>query len=96
MSSAERRQARERRRVFYRVGPHTHRGDLLFDSGRPILVVSWRTVERSRLPYISFALDATHLKRHPTQPGEYVYDGDLLRTGRFTSHPAPWNEPHVA
>jgi hypothetical protein len=73
-----------------------HRGDLLFDSRNPILVVAWRTVDWSRVPYISFALDATHLKRHPTQPGEYFYDGDLLRTGRITSHPAPWNQPQVA
>ena len=96
MSSADRRHSRERRRVHYRVGPHTQRGDLLFDGRSPILVVSWRTVDSSRVPYISFALDATHLKGHPTQAGEYVYYGDLLRTGRFTSDPAPWNESQTA
>jgi hypothetical protein len=96
MSSSDRRQSQERRRVHYRVGTHIHRGDLLFERYSPILVVSWRTVDWSRVPYISFALDATQLKPHPTQPGEYFYEGNLLRTGRITSHPAPWNESQTA
>jgi hypothetical protein len=96
MSSTERRQSRERRRIHYRVGATLYRGDLIFERYSPILVVSWRTVNWQRVPYISFALDATKLKPHPSQPGEYFYEGDLLRTGRMTSHPAPWDEPQAA
>jgi hypothetical protein len=44
-------------------------------------------VDWQRVPYISFALHATALKPHPSKPGEYLYEGDLIRTGRMTSHP---------
>jgi hypothetical protein len=96
MSSADRRQSQDRRRIHYRVAGCVYWGDLIFDGYRPILIVSWRTVEQGRVPYISFALDATQLKRHADRSGEYFYEGDLLRTGRLTSHPAPWNEAKAA
>ena len=97
MSSTDRRRgSAERRRVHYRVGPRAYWSDLIFDSYKPVLVVSWRTIDHERTPYICFALDATQLRRHPTKPGEYIYDGDLLRTGRTTSPPPPWYESQAA
>ena len=94
MSAANRR-SEPRRRVHYHVGGRAYPGDLVFEGLQPVLVVSWRMIDLKRLPYISFLLDVTHLKPLPSTPGEYIYNGDLLRTGKITSHPAPWNEPHA-
>jgi hypothetical protein len=96
MSASERRSALQRRRVYYRVNGHLYAADLVFEDYRPVLVLSWRTVEGRRLPYIAFLLDATQLRRHPNKSGEYLYEGDLLRTGKTTSAPPPWSEPKAA
>ena len=90
MSSPNLRHPEPRRRVQYRVGGRMYPGDLVFEGLQPVLVVSWRTIDSNRAPYISCLLDVTQLRPLPSKPGEYVYNGDLLRTGRITSHPAPW------
>jgi hypothetical protein len=95
MSGANRRSAEPRRRVQYHVGGQAYPGDLVFDGMQPVLVVSWRTIDLKRVPYVSFLLDVTHLEPLPSRPREYLYKGDLLRTGKITSHPAPWNEPQA-
>lgn len=95
MSSSERRSAQPRRRVHYRVNGRVYPADLVFDGYRPILVLSWRTVESRRLPYIAFLLDVTQLRRVPNKPGEYAYEGDLLRTGKTVSALPPWSEPQA-
>ena len=96
MSSSERRHPQARRRVHYRLNGRVYPADLIFDGYQPILVVSWRIVDGRRLPYIAFFLDVTQLKALPNKPGEYVYEGDLLRTGKTTSAPPPWNQPQAA
>jgi len=95
MSSSERRSAQPRRRVHYRVNGRVYPADLVFDGYRPILVLNWRTVESRRVPYIAFLLDVTQLRRVPNKPGEYAYEGDLLRTGKTISALPPWSEPQV-
>jgi hypothetical protein len=52
-------------------------GDLVFVGGRPMLVISWRTVGWKRVPYICLPLDAGKLKAS-ARPQVYVYDGPLL------------------
>jgi hypothetical protein len=51
-------------------------GDLVFVDGRPVLVISWRTIDWKRVPYIYFSLDEQSLKPS-TRPGIYIYGGDL-------------------
>ena len=96
MSFSERRGAQLRRRVHYRVNGRAYPADLVFEDHKPVLVLSWRTFEGRRLPYIAFILDVTQLRPHPNKPGEYLYEGDLLRTGKTTSAPPPWSEPQAA
>jgi hypothetical protein len=51
-------------------------GDLVFAGGRPMLVISWRTRDWKRVPYICFPLDEERLKPS-TRPGVYLYEGEL-------------------
>lgn len=62
---------------MYRLGNQLYSGELVYRRGAPLLVVSWRTVERRRAPYISFRLDPEKLRRVPNRPGHYLYEGDL-------------------
>jgi hypothetical protein len=55
-------------------------GELVFQDGRPMLVISWRTLDGKRLPYIWFPLDPEKLKS-AGRPGVYVYEGDLAPNG---------------
>ena len=75
MASVERRSASRCPQVRYSLGNRVCSGDLLFQEGRPVLVVSWRTLHWKRIPYICFPLDAGKLKL--SAPGVYVYEGDL-------------------
>lgn len=61
-------------------------GDLLFVDGQPVLVISWRTMEWKRVPYICFPLDANRL-RPSGSPGVYVYEGDLTLTDKPAKTP---------
>jgi hypothetical protein len=76
MASVERRSASQRPQVHYFQGGRVCSGDLVFHGGRPMLVISWRTVDWQRVPYVCFPLDAKKLKPS-TRPGVYVYEGDL-------------------
>lgn len=77
MASAERRSANPRLQVHYPLGDRMCSGDLVFVGGRPMLVISWRTVGWERVPYICLPLDAGKLKAS-TRPRVYVYEGPLL------------------
>jgi hypothetical protein len=71
------------------VGERFYDGDLIFRDGKPVLVVSWRTVDRARVPYIAFPLDPAFLKPS-SKEGHFVYRAPLLsrkRRGSFTSSP---------
>jgi hypothetical protein len=81
MASVERRGESPRPQVQYRLGNRVSSGDLVFQGGRPMLVVSWRTVEWRRVPYICFPLEADKLKPS-ARPGIYIYDGDLAGAGK--------------
>ena len=76
MASTERRNAR-RPRVHYVLDERALSGDLVFKDSRPLLVISWHTVEGRRVPYVSFPLDPDKLKA--SGPADYVYEGDLGR-----------------
>ena len=88
MASGERRSPGARPQVHYLLGNRMCSADLVFQGGRPILVVSWRTVGWNRVPYIHFPLDAAKLKESG-RPGIFVYEGDLARDGT----PSPGTEP---
>lgn len=75
MASAERRSESRRPQVRYTLGNRACSGDLVFQGGRPTLVISWRAVDWKRIPYIWVPLDAEKLK--VSAPGVYVYEGDL-------------------
>ena len=81
MASVERRSASPRPQVHYILGNTMSSGDLVFQDGRPMLVISWRTVGWERVPYICFPLDAVKL-RASARPGVYVYEGDLALAGK--------------
>ena len=51
-----------------------------------MLVISWRTLDWKRIPYICFPLDAEKLKVS-ARPGEYVYEGELT-SGVEKANPA--------
>ena len=72
----ERRDASGRLRVHYPLGERMCTGDLLFVQGRPVLVISWRTIGWKRVPYIYVSLDEDRLKP-ATRPGDYVYEAEL-------------------
>ena len=76
MASAERRSAR-RPKVHYVIGERELAGDLVFRDGGPLLVISWRTAEGRRVPYVSFPLDPGKLRA--SGPVDYVYEGELGR-----------------
>jgi hypothetical protein len=76
MASVERRSSNTRPQVHYLLGNRLYSGDLVFVGDRPMLVVSWRSVNRKRVPYVCFPLDADKLKPG-AQPDVYVYEGDL-------------------
>jgi hypothetical protein len=76
MASVERRGPSPRPQVHYLLGNQLCSGDLVYRKGRPVLVISWRTVGWRRVPYVSFPLDAKRLKPS-TQPNVYVYEGEL-------------------
>jgi hypothetical protein len=82
---SERRQSAARQRVYYEVGDRVHPGDLLFQGKQPVLVVSWRTVGTSRLPYIYFALDPALLKPVDAERGHFRYQGVLFDSHKATS-----------
>jgi hypothetical protein len=75
MASLERRRASSRPKVHYVLGDQKLSGDLVFQEKRPVLVVSWRTVEGRRVPYVSFPLEADKLRA--SGPNDYVYEGEL-------------------
>ena len=77
MAGLERRGASPRQQVHYVVDSRMCAGDLVFQHGRPMLVISWRTVDWKRVPYVCLPLDASRLKAGP-RPGSYIYDGDLM------------------
>ena len=76
MASVERRSTSTRLQVHYLLGDRLYSGDLVFIGDRPMLVVSWRSLNRKRVPYVCFPLDAVKLKPG-AQPDVYVYEGDL-------------------
>jgi hypothetical protein len=76
MASAERRRA-TRPKVHYVVDDREFSGDLVFQDSRPLLVVSWRTVDGKRVPYVSFPLESDKLRSRG--PADYIYEGDLGR-----------------
>jgi hypothetical protein len=76
MASVERRSGSPRPQVHYLLGNRLYSGDLVFHGDRPMLVISWRSVNWRRVPYVCFPLDADKLKPS-SQPGVYVYEGDL-------------------
>jgi hypothetical protein len=76
MAKADRRSASPRAQVHYMLGDRMSSGDLVFHQGQPTLVVSWRTVEWKRVPYIWFPLDGSKLKPS-THVGVYLYEGAL-------------------
>jgi hypothetical protein len=73
MGAVERRGSRYQ--VQYRLGDRLYSGDLVFRDGQPTLVISWKTVEWKRVPYICLPLDASRLKQ--VNPEIYVYEGEL-------------------
>jgi hypothetical protein len=76
MASVERRSGRPRPQVHYLQGDRLYSGDLIYQGGRPVLVISWRSVNWKRVPYVYFPLDAKKL-RPGSQPDVYVYEGEL-------------------
>jgi hypothetical protein len=86
MASVERRSASRRPKVRYTLGNRECSGDLVFQAGRPVLVISWRTLDWKRIPYICCPLDAAKLKVSG-RPGVYVYEGDLT-SGVEKANPA--------
>lgn len=76
MASVERRSGSTRPQVHYLLGNRLYSGDLVFIGERPMLVVSWRSVNWKRVPYVCFPLDAGKLKPG-AQPDVYVYEGDI-------------------
>ena len=76
MASVERRSASPRPQVHYLLGNRMSSGDLVFIGGRPMLVISWRTVNWRRVPYVCFPLEKEKLKPGG-RPNIYVYEGDL-------------------
>jgi hypothetical protein len=79
MASVERRGASRRPQVRYILGNRVCSGDLVFQGGRPVLVISWRTLDWKRIPYICVPLDAEKL-RVSARSDVYVYEGDLVMT----------------
>jgi hypothetical protein len=71
---SERRNKGPRPKVYYSFGSSLLPGDLIFEGSQPILVISWRTVEDQRVPYIAFPLDPAHLKPLGNQPDGYLYE----------------------
>ena len=87
MASVERRSGSARPQVHYLLGNRLCSGDLIFHGDRPILVISWRSVNWKRVPYVSFPLDADKL-RPSGQPDLYIYEGDLtVAVERAKGHP---------
>jgi hypothetical protein len=76
MGSVERRGGNPRPQVHYLLGDRMYSGDLIFHAGRPVLVISWRSVNWKRVPYVCFPLDADKLKPS-SQPDVYLYKGEL-------------------
>lgn len=79
MASVERRSSSRRPQVRYVLGNRVCSGDLVFQGGRPVLVISWRTLDWKRIPYICVSLDAHKLKAS-ARSDVYVYEGDLIMT----------------
>jgi CheY-like chemotaxis protein len=77
MDSAERRSG-PRHRVLFKSGNQVHSGDLIYQDARPTLVVSWRTIDEKRVPYILFPLDQRRLREADRQANAYRYDGPLF------------------
>jgi CheY-like chemotaxis protein len=77
--------------VLFKSGNHVHSGDLIYRDAQPAVVVTWRTIDGNRVPYIVFPLDKRRLKEADRQPNAYRYEGPLF------PHPAPraQNEPSV-
>lgn len=74
----ERRSASLRLQVHYPLGERMCAGDLVFVGGRPVLVISWRTIDWKRVPYICVSLDEERL-RPSSRPGVYIYDGEIAQ-----------------
>ena len=58
MAAVDARSSGARSKVYFHLSQEVYSGDLIFAQGRPLLVVSWRTIDGKRLPYVSFPLDA--------------------------------------
>jgi hypothetical protein len=90
MGAAERRTPGSRRQVQYRLGNRMYSGDLVYRDGKPTLVISWRTVDWKRVPYISFPLDAAKLRPISDEEDVFTYEGELGLSGKTS--PAQNNE----
>jgi hypothetical protein len=64
--------------VYYPEGGRLRPADLLYDGDQPILVVSWKTVNRRREPDIAAALDPDFLTPVKHREGEYIYQLEPL------------------
>src|SRR4026207_1922996 len=62
--------------VRYSLRNRVCSGDLVFQEGRPVLVISWRTLDWKRIPYICIPLDADKL-RATARSYVYIDEGDL-------------------
>jgi hypothetical protein len=78
MPSIDVRSSHPRPKVYFHLGDEVYSGDLIFLNGCPVLVVSWRTVEGKRLPYVSFPLQANLLKAINPLRTIYRYAGELF------------------
>lgn len=81
MAAAETRIAGPRYKVYFHLSNEIYSGDLVFVEGRPLLVVSWRTVEGKRAPFVTFPLDATMLKVINRLGTLWRYGGEIFDRG---------------
>jgi len=71
-----------RLRVFYPLGDRLHPGDLIYSAGKPVLVISWRTIEGKRVPHVTAPLDGRRLAPVKHRPNEYIYQRNAVRAKR--------------
>jgi hypothetical protein len=57
-----------------------------------MVVISWRTANWKRIPYICFPLEAERLKASAS-PGVYVYEGDLTQGVEKANPPVTTDSP---
>jgi CheY-like chemotaxis protein len=64
--------------VHFSAGGRTYPGDLIYTEGQPSLVVSWRTVDGKRAPYIRFPLNPASLTCVDEHAQLYHYEGPVF------------------